>query len=151
MIGQGASLTHNSVKLAGEEAKDKMYEPKQNKKLVRVLTVIVYIFSVSLAAIILSLYYLFFWSSGHTSGHSTGCTGIWKYRVSSSTKVNMKPKPNWEFSMIVWKWKKNKKNNTYNNNNVNKYDNVSYFFKIPLIYSIRPSAISQFLNYVWLF
>lgn len=62
MIGQGGSLTHNSVKLAGEEAKDKMYEPKQNKKLVRVLTVIVYVFSVSLAAIILSLYYVFFWT-----------------------------------------------------------------------------------------
>ncbi|CAH1393212.1 unnamed protein product [Nezara viridula] len=77
MIGQGASLTHNSVKLAGEEAKDKMYEPKQNKKLVRVLTVIVYVFSVSLAAIILSLYYVFFWTPQKPQGqHSlppTGC------------------------------------------------------------------------------
>ncbi|BES90727.1 Hypothetical protein NTJ_03535 [Nesidiocoris tenuis] len=38
-----------------------MYEPKQNKKLIRVLTVMVYVFSVSLAAIILSLYYMVFW------------------------------------------------------------------------------------------
>lgn len=61
MNGAGGKATQNSVKLAGEEAKDKMYEPKQNKKLIRVLTVIVYVFSVSLAAIILSLYYMVFW------------------------------------------------------------------------------------------
>ncbi|XP_018899605.1 uncharacterized protein inaF-D [Bemisia tabaci] len=50
------------VMLAGEEAKDKLYEPKNKKKLVRVLTVIAYMFSVSLAAIMLSLYYMFLWS-----------------------------------------------------------------------------------------
>ncbi|KAF6216871.1 hypothetical protein GE061_001221 [Apolygus lucorum] len=61
MNGGSGKTSHNGVKLAGEEAKDKMYEPKQNKKLIRVLTVIVYVFSVSLAAIILSLYYMVFW------------------------------------------------------------------------------------------
>lgn len=50
-----------SVKLAGEEAKDRMYEPKHKKKVVRVLTVIAYVFSVSLAAIMLSMYYIFIW------------------------------------------------------------------------------------------
>ncbi|XP_044730938.1 uncharacterized protein LOC123293979 [Chrysoperla carnea] len=51
----------SQVKLAGDEAKDKMYEPKQNKKVIRVLTVIAYLFFVSLAAIVLSLYYVILW------------------------------------------------------------------------------------------
>lgn len=56
-----ASLDAN-VKLAGEEAKDRLYEPKHKKKLVRVLTVVAYVFFVSLAAIMLSLYYVFLWN-----------------------------------------------------------------------------------------
>lgn len=51
-----------NVKLAGDEAKDRLYEPKHKKKLVRVLTVVAYIFFVSLAAIMLSLYYVFLWN-----------------------------------------------------------------------------------------
>jgi hypothetical protein len=42
-------------------ANEKLYEPKKIRKLVRVLTVTAYVLSVSLAAIILSLYYLFLW------------------------------------------------------------------------------------------
>jgi len=41
---------------------EKLYEPKANKKLLRVLTVIGYCFCVSLIAILLSLYYLFIWN-----------------------------------------------------------------------------------------
>ncbi|XP_028033875.1 uncharacterized protein LOC114245794 isoform X1 [Bombyx mandarina] len=40
---------------------DSLYERKRDKKSVRVLTVIIYVFCVSLAAIMLSLYYVFFW------------------------------------------------------------------------------------------
>lgn len=40
---------------------DALYERKRDNKSVRVLTVIVYVFCVSLAAIMLSLYYVFFW------------------------------------------------------------------------------------------
>ncbi|XP_039757767.1 uncharacterized protein LOC120632064 isoform X1 [Pararge aegeria] len=40
---------------------DALYDRKRDKKTVRVLTVIVYVFCVSLAAIMLSLYYVFFW------------------------------------------------------------------------------------------
>ncbi|XP_017784175.1 PREDICTED: uncharacterized protein LOC108567908 [Nicrophorus vespilloides] len=57
-----ASSIDSNVKLAGEEAKDRLYEPKHKKKLVRVLTVVAYVFFVSLAAIMLSLYYVFLWS-----------------------------------------------------------------------------------------
>lgn len=37
---------------------DKLYETKPNKKIVRIITVIAYIFSVSMIAILLSLYYV---------------------------------------------------------------------------------------------
>lgn len=50
-----------NVKFAGEQARDRLYESKEKKKLIRVLTVIGYIFTVSLAAIMLSLYYVFFY------------------------------------------------------------------------------------------
>lgn len=56
------SIHETSVKFAGEEAKDRLYEPKHKKKLVRVLTVVAYVFFVSLAAIMLSLYYVFLWN-----------------------------------------------------------------------------------------
>lgn len=55
--------TEEKIKFAGDESKDRLYEPKQNKKMVRVVTVIIYVFSVSLAAIMLSLYYGFFWKA----------------------------------------------------------------------------------------
>jgi len=50
----------------GELEVDKLYEPKQNKKIVRIFTVILYMFSVSLGAILLSLYYVFLWKNPHT-------------------------------------------------------------------------------------
>merc|ERR1711988_19129 len=46
------------------------YEPKQNKKIVRILTVMVYVFTVSFGAILLSLYYLFLWDPYSNSGHT---------------------------------------------------------------------------------
>ena len=48
--------------MLARDDKDKMYEPKQNKKaLFRIFTVAAYVLCVSLAAIMLSLYYVFFW------------------------------------------------------------------------------------------
>ncbi|XP_039281505.1 putative transmembrane protein INAFM2 isoform X1 [Nilaparvata lugens] len=60
-----------SVRLAGDNTKDRMYEPKPNQKAVRVLTVIAYVFSVSLAAITLSLYYVFLWKPAASSKIAT--------------------------------------------------------------------------------
>lgn len=40
------------------------YEPKEKPKIIRVLTVFAYILSVSMAAILLSIYYVFVWD-GH--------------------------------------------------------------------------------------
>lgn len=68
----GKSFTSGSVRSCGgsvrlgtvaghEVVLDALYERKRDKKTVRVLTVIVYVFCVSLAAIMLSLYYVFFW------------------------------------------------------------------------------------------
>lgn len=53
-LGAGVAPAHEVVLEA-------LYERKRDKKSVRVLTVIVYVFCVSLAAIMLSLYYVFFW------------------------------------------------------------------------------------------
>ena len=63
--------SENGVKLAGEESKDKFYEPKHNQKLFRVLTVIAYMISVSLAAIILSLYYTYIWNPADNPSFAT--------------------------------------------------------------------------------
>lgn len=52
----------NEIRFAGEERKDKLYEPKHKQKLVRVLTVVAYVIFVSMAAILLSLYYTFVWN-----------------------------------------------------------------------------------------
>lgn len=42
---------------------DDLFEPKKTPKAVRVLTVLAYVLSVSMAAILLSLYYLFMWKA----------------------------------------------------------------------------------------
>lgn len=52
----------NEVRFAGDERKDKLYEPKHKQKLIRVLTVVAYVIFVSMAAILLSLYYAFVWN-----------------------------------------------------------------------------------------
>jgi len=59
-VGRGLSAADIEV--------EKLYEPKQNKKIVRIFTVILYMFSVSLGAILLSLYYVFLWKNPHTKG-----------------------------------------------------------------------------------
>lgn len=46
---------------AEASAKDKLYEPRKVRKVIRVFTVMAYVLSVSLAAIMLSLYYVFLW------------------------------------------------------------------------------------------
>lgn len=51
----------NEIRFAGND-KDKLYEPKHKQKLMRVLTVIAYVVFVSMAAILLSLYYTFVWN-----------------------------------------------------------------------------------------
>lgn len=53
--------TGNEIRFAGDERKDKLYEPKHKQKLVRVLTVVAYVIFVSMGAILLSLYYTFVW------------------------------------------------------------------------------------------
>jgi hypothetical protein len=61
-----AAMANNDIKLAGEESKERMYESKHHKKVVRVLTVFAYVLSVSMAAIMLSLYYVFLWDPRST-------------------------------------------------------------------------------------
>ncbi len=60
-IGNGDLADNKSEAEAKAKLLDKLYEPKQNKKMFRIMTVIVYMFCVSMIAILLSLYYLFLW------------------------------------------------------------------------------------------
>lgn len=52
--GEGTGLPFDSTK-------SKIYETKRHKKIVRLMTVMAYVLSVSLAAMVLSLYYVFLW------------------------------------------------------------------------------------------
>ncbi|XP_034833754.1 uncharacterized protein inaF-D isoform X1 [Maniola hyperantus] len=60
-VRSGAGSVRLGAGAGHEVVLDALYERKRDKKTVRVLTVVVYVFSVSLAAIMLSLYYVFFW------------------------------------------------------------------------------------------
>jgi TRP-interacting helix len=53
--------TEEKIKLAKDDSAEKLYESKKNQRTVRVLTVCAYVLTVSMAAIILSLYYVFLW------------------------------------------------------------------------------------------
>ncbi|XP_035743725.1 uncharacterized protein LOC118451376 isoform X2 [Vespa mandarinia] len=79
-LGTREKVQANEIRFAGEERKDKLYEPKHKKKLVRVLTVIAYIIFVSMAAILLSLYYTYIWDPEHqavrTRAHKPDCATI---------------------------------------------------------------------------
>lgn len=46
---------------ATEVPRGDVFQPKQKPKAIRVLTVMAYILSVSMAAILLSIYYIFMW------------------------------------------------------------------------------------------
>lgn len=49
----------------------RIYESKKNRKIVRIMTVMGYMFAVSLAAIVLSLYYAFLWNPNMQINNST--------------------------------------------------------------------------------
>ena len=54
--------TEEKIKLAKDNSVEKLYESKKNQRTVRVLTVFAYILTVSMAAIILSVFYVFLWT-----------------------------------------------------------------------------------------
>jgi hypothetical protein len=55
------------IKLAKGDSSEKLYEQKTNQRTVRVLTVVAYVLTVSMAAIILSAYYVFLWKPNDAS------------------------------------------------------------------------------------
>lgn len=55
------------IKLAKDDSAEKLYESKKNQRTVRVLTVCAYVLTVSMAAIILSSYYVFLWDPSDAS------------------------------------------------------------------------------------
>ncbi len=63
-----AEPTVGPVKMPGEDNKDRMGVEK-NTKIIRILTVIAYVCSVSMAAVMLSLYYVFIWDPTPSGGN----------------------------------------------------------------------------------
>ncbi|KAJ3637811.1 hypothetical protein MTP99_001238 [Tenebrio molitor] len=56
----------NSPDSPGNPKDNALFEPKPKPKVIRVLTVLAYILSVSMAAILLSIYYIFMWNEQKT-------------------------------------------------------------------------------------
>lgn len=54
-----------------KNSKDAMFEPKAKPKMIRVLTVLAYVLSVSMTAILLSIYYIFMWEGRPHLGSRT--------------------------------------------------------------------------------
>ncbi|GJQ66486.1 hypothetical protein Trydic_g4479 [Trypoxylus dichotomus] len=61
----------NGISQESADKEDLYMEPKPKPKLVRVLTVLAYILSVSMAAILLSVYYVFMWDGQPTLARRT--------------------------------------------------------------------------------
>lgn len=99
------SRTEEGIRFAGETSRSKIYEEKkQNKKLVRLLTVLAYVFSVSLAAIVLSLYYVFLWNPNMQRSNNTDA-------VLSATQMSTLPTvlPSVEGTNYILDRRKNKR------------------------------------------
>jgi hypothetical protein len=62
------------IKLAKGDSSEKLYEQKTNQRTVRVLTVIAYVLTVSMAAIILSAYYVFLWKPNDASAQGSSAS-----------------------------------------------------------------------------
>jgi hypothetical protein len=63
--------TEEKIKLAKDDSAEKLYDSKKNQRTVRVLTVMAYVLTVSMAAIILSLYYVFLWDPSPAAKNAT--------------------------------------------------------------------------------
>lgn len=71
-------MTSNNEEQTDVKDADKVgmvYEPKPTPKVIRVLTVIAYVLSVSLAAIMLSLYYILMWNPPDLYANPSGKHG----------------------------------------------------------------------------
>jgi hypothetical protein len=65
------SGSRSEIHYPGVQNPSRIYESKKNRKIVRIMTVLAYMFAVSLAAIVLSLYYVFLWNPNMQIHNST--------------------------------------------------------------------------------
>ena len=89
-----------SKKNTNEVTKFYRYEPKEHKKMVRILTVVAYVICVSMAAIVLSLYYVFLWDPDMTKYRDVAETDcdvlIQKMKLDAKyTKIAVKDRQNY--------------------------------------------------------
>lgn len=88
------SSAEEKVKLAKDDSVEKMYESKKNQRTVRVLTVCAYVLTVSMAAIVLSAYYVFLWkptdeSAKNAQHPNAKCGEFPSARLTSSTETKI--------------------------------------------------------------
>ena len=76
------SGSRSEIHYPGVQNPSRIYDSKRNKKIVRIMTVMAYMFAVSLAAIVLSIYYAFLWNPNMQINNSTHLY---------SKKTNIKP------------------------------------------------------------
>ena len=66
------SGSRSEIHYPGVQNPSRIYDSKKNRKIVRIMTVMAYMFAVSLAAIVLSIYYAFLWNPNmQTNSNST--------------------------------------------------------------------------------
>ncbi|KAG8191827.1 hypothetical protein JTE90_022817 [Oedothorax gibbosus] len=83
---------------------------KEHTKLLKLLTVMAYVFSVSLGAIVLSLYYVFLWnpqinkdgSSGCNNGEGCDYKSFWRWRLMRFDHEFNQPSTNKIMEMILF-------------------------------------------------
>lgn len=94
MVIGGMQGEGGEIRFLGEQNKTKIYKSKKYRKIIRLMTVMGYVFSVSLAAIVLSLYYVFLWdpdmkTPNQTATASLPCTATQNERTTSD--LNLTP------------------------------------------------------------
>lgn len=82
--------TEEKIKLAKDDSVEKLYESKKNQRTVRVLTVCAYMLTVSLAAIVLSAYYVFLWDPSDASAKNSQHPNAKCGQLKCSFEVNSK-------------------------------------------------------------
>jgi hypothetical protein len=78
------SGSRSEIHYPGVQNPSRIYESKKNRKIVRIMTVLAYVFAVSLAAIVLSLYYVFLWNPNMQRHNSTNSNII---NLNTNTEV----------------------------------------------------------------
>ncbi|KAG5890149.1 hypothetical protein JTB14_010167 [Gonioctena quinquepunctata] len=82
---------------SAKNSKDAFFDPKPKPKIIRVLTVLAYVLSVSMAAILLSIYYIFMWDGKPHIGAQVSGPDLFERTNLSSEEVEFQTHPNYQY------------------------------------------------------